>query len=157
MREAVPKAVQDCHDLLRWLLPHLDKFPRARRFTLGERLEVGLLDVLAELIDAAYRRDKTPALRRANRRLQVVRHLWRLCYELEVVPARSANRNRNDTDNRNNNLGFRLAQSTRASPEPARPWMRRARRAGVHESPLPVLARKGATNSGASDGGRRGW
>ena len=79
MRETVPKAVQDCHDLLRWLLPHLDKFPRARRFTLGERLEVGLLDVLAELIDAAYRRDKSPALRRANRRLQVVRHLWRLC------------------------------------------------------------------------------
>ena len=62
MRETVPKTVQDCHDLLRWLLPHPDKFPRARRFTLGERLEVGLLDVLAELVDAAYRRDKkTPA------------------------------------------------------------------------------------------------
>ena len=71
MRETVPKAVQDCHDLLRWLIPHLDKFPRARRFTLGERLEAGLLDVLAELVDAAYRRDKTQALRRANRRLQV--------------------------------------------------------------------------------------
>ena len=56
MRETAPKAVQDCHDLLRWLLPHLDKFPRARRFTLGERLEAGLLGVLAELIDAAYRR-----------------------------------------------------------------------------------------------------
>ena len=49
MREPVPQAVQDCHDLLRWLIPHLDKFPRARRFTLGERLEVELLDVLAEL------------------------------------------------------------------------------------------------------------
>ena len=46
---------------------------------------------------------------------------------------RSANRNRNDTGNRNDNLGFRLAQSTRASPEPVRPRMRRARRAGVHE------------------------
>ena len=88
MKETVPKAVQDCHDLLRWLIPHLDKFPRARRFTLGERLEVGLLDVLSELTDAAYRRDKTAALRRANRHVQVVRHLWRLCWELEVVPAR---------------------------------------------------------------------
>ena len=88
MKETVPKAVQDCHDLLRWLIPHLDRFPRSRRFTLGERLETGLLDVLAELTDAAYRRDKTPALRRANRRLQVVRHLWRLCWELGVVPAR---------------------------------------------------------------------
>ena len=33
MRETVPGAVQDCDDLLRWLIPHLDKFPRARRFT----------------------------------------------------------------------------------------------------------------------------
>ncbi len=36
---------------------------------------------------------------------------------------RSANRNRNNADNRNNNIGFRLAQSARAalrpSPEPA--------------------------------------
>ena len=55
MNEVVPRAVQDCHDLLRWLIPHLDKFPRARRFTLGERLETALLDVLAELTDAAYR------------------------------------------------------------------------------------------------------
>jgi formylglycine-generating enzyme required for sulfatase activity len=33
---------------------------------------------------------------------------------------RSANRNRNDADNRNNNIGFRLAQSARAAlrPEP---------------------------------------
>ena len=107
MRETVPKSVQDCHDLLRWLIPHLGKFPRARRFTLGERLEGGLLDVPAELIDAVCRRDKPRV--------------------------RSANRNRNDTGNRNNNLGFRLVQSTRASPEPARPRMRRARRAGVHE------------------------
>lgn len=88
MKETVPKAVQDCHDLLGWLIPHLDKFPRTRRFTLGERLEAGLLDVLAALVDAAYRRDKTPALRRANLRLQVVRHLWRLSFELGVVPAR---------------------------------------------------------------------
>ena len=54
----MPQAVQDCHDLLRWLIPLLDKFPRARRFTLGERLEGGLLDVLEELVDAAYGHDK---------------------------------------------------------------------------------------------------
>ena len=88
MRESVPKAVQDCHELLRWLIPQLDRFPRARRFTLGERLESGMLDVLGELVEASYRRDKAPALRRANRRLQVTRHLWRLSYELEVVPVR---------------------------------------------------------------------
>jgi len=50
---------------------------------------------------------------------------------------RSANRNRNETDNRNNNLGFRLAQSARAafglSPEPACRETGRAWCAGVHE------------------------
>ena len=40
-RDAVPRAVQACHELLAWLIPQLDLFPRARRFTLGERLETG--------------------------------------------------------------------------------------------------------------------
>jgi hypothetical protein len=35
----VPQAVQSCHELLLWLIPHLDKYPRVRRFTLGERIE----------------------------------------------------------------------------------------------------------------------
>ncbi|WP_058555696.1 four helix bundle protein [Thiohalocapsa sp. ML1] len=75
----VPPAVQLCHELLAWLIPLLDQFPRTRRFTLGERLEGGLLFVLENLVDAAYARDKREALARANRRLAVVRHLWRLC------------------------------------------------------------------------------
>ncbi|MBK9945868.1 MAG: hypothetical protein IPP12_01605 [Nitrospira sp.] len=38
----VPQAVQSCHELLLWLIPQLDKFPRVRRFTLGERIEAGI-------------------------------------------------------------------------------------------------------------------
>ncbi len=81
----VPPAVQLCHELLAWLIPLLDQFPRSRRFTLGERLESGLLFVLENLVDAAYARDKREALARANRRLAVTRHLWRLCLELQVI------------------------------------------------------------------------
>ena len=73
---------------LHWRIPQLDKFPRARRFTLGERLESGLLDVLGGLVEAAYRRDKAQVLRHANRQLQIVRHLWRLCDALGVVSMR---------------------------------------------------------------------
>jgi hypothetical protein len=29
----VPQAVQSCHELLLWLIPQLDKFPRSRRFS----------------------------------------------------------------------------------------------------------------------------
>lgn len=82
----LPKAVQDCHELLEWLIPHLDKFPRLRRFTLGERIETGLLEVLERLIEAAYSRDKVRVLKQANLRLDVVRHLWRLAYRLHVIP-----------------------------------------------------------------------
>ena len=37
MASSVPQAVQSCHELLLWLIPQLDKFPRVR-FTLGERI-----------------------------------------------------------------------------------------------------------------------
>ena len=48
------KVIDDSHDLLKWLIPVLDKFPRTRRFTLGERLEPSLPDVLEECVGAAY-------------------------------------------------------------------------------------------------------
>ena len=32
---SIPQAVQSCHELLLWLIPQLDKLPRARRFTLA--------------------------------------------------------------------------------------------------------------------------
>lgn len=88
MAASVPQAVQSCHDLLLWLIPQLDKFPRSRRFTLGERLETGLLDVLELLVDAAYSRNKETSLKRANLRLEMVRHLWRLAHELKVMATR---------------------------------------------------------------------
>ncbi len=37
-KDATPQAVVACHDLLAWVIPQLDKFPRIRRFTLGERI-----------------------------------------------------------------------------------------------------------------------
>ena len=88
MKDTTPQAVQACHDILLWLVPQLDKFPRSRRFTLGERLETGLLEVLELLVEAAYTRVKTEPLARANRRLEVTRHLWRLAQELRVVSGR---------------------------------------------------------------------
>lgn len=77
--------MQVCHELLVWLIPLLDHFPRNRRFTLGERLETGLLKVLELLVAAAYSKDKATLLGEANRQLAVCRHLWRLSYELKVV------------------------------------------------------------------------
>ncbi len=80
-----PLAVQRCHELLLWLIPLLDQFPRNRRFTLGERIESGLLDILQLLVEAAYSKQKYNTLRLANLKLATVRHLWRLAFELKVI------------------------------------------------------------------------
>ncbi len=80
------EAVQRCHELLCWMIPLLDKMPRNRRFTLGGRLEDGLLYILQQVSEAAYSKQKSSILGRANSRLQAVRHLWRIAYELKVIP-----------------------------------------------------------------------
>jgi hypothetical protein len=49
----VPQAVELCHELLLWLIPQLDKFPRVRRFTLGERIDAGLLEALELSVEGA--------------------------------------------------------------------------------------------------------
>ncbi len=85
----MPKAVEDCHTLLAWIIPHLDGFSRARRFTLGERIETRLLQVLERLIEAAYQRDRSELLKSANLDLDVVRHLWRLSHTLRAISDKS--------------------------------------------------------------------
>jgi hypothetical protein len=88
MADTTPQAVQACHALLVWMIPQLDKFPRLRRFTLGERIERAVLEVLELLVEAAFSRSKRVPLQQANLRLEVLRHLWRAAHELQVLPTR---------------------------------------------------------------------
>lgn len=85
----IPKAVHDCRELIKWMIPQLDKFPRNRRYTLGEKLENRILTVLESLVVAAYVPNARTFLFQANRDLEVVRHLWRLCYDFRVVSIKS--------------------------------------------------------------------
>ena len=87
-RPTTAAVVETCHELLKWLIPRLDELPRSRRFTLGMQLEQGVLELLRLLVEAAYSRDKVPLLRRANRDLEVLRHLWRAAHELQVIATR---------------------------------------------------------------------
>jgi hypothetical protein len=57
VKNTTPRAVQACHELILWLIPQLDKFPRSRRFTLEERLETILLEILELLVEAFFSRD----------------------------------------------------------------------------------------------------
>jgi len=89
IKDSTPQAVEICHQLILWIVPQLDKFPRNRRYTLGETMESGLLSVLELLIAAAYQHRKKNLLDDANRKLSVVRHLWRLAMELKAVSHKS--------------------------------------------------------------------
>jgi hypothetical protein len=43
------ESVEDCHQLIVWMMKKLDKFPQVRRYTLGSRIENAALDVLEAL------------------------------------------------------------------------------------------------------------
>ncbi|MCP4419314.1 MAG: diversity-generating retroelement protein Avd [Chloroflexi bacterium] len=84
-----PKAVEDCHQLLLWLLPKLDQFPRKRQFTIAHRLHNRFLDILECLIEASYKKQKRQILQTANLHLEIARHLWRLCFEEKLINLKS--------------------------------------------------------------------
>ena len=85
-KDTTPQAVQHCHQLILWIIPQLDKFPKNRRYTLGDKIEQGLLSVLTLLIEATYsQRGKVNMLAKANTQLTVLRHLWRLAFELHII------------------------------------------------------------------------
>lgn len=67
----------------------MDNLPKNRRYTLGEKLENRILSILESLVSAAYASNKRPLLVQANRDLEVVRQLWRLCYDFRGVNTKS--------------------------------------------------------------------
>ena len=78
------QAVTKFYDILKWLLPQMSRFPRAYKFTLGDRITDLGLDVLMLLVEANYTRDKAELLQQANRKLEQMRYLLRLCKDLEL-------------------------------------------------------------------------
>jgi hypothetical protein len=85
-----PEVVEHAHALLRWAVPAVGKFPRSFRFTLGERIERRLYDVLELLVRASYakRAHKRPLLGDANVALEVLRHELRLALGFGLLTAR---------------------------------------------------------------------
>ncbi len=76
--------VQKAYDLLRSTIPVLDKFPRSQKFTLADRIQNGLTELMEELIRAYYSPPdaKRALLQQVNIRLEILRHYFRLCYDL---------------------------------------------------------------------------
>jgi len=77
--------VQKAYDLVLWLVPKLEKFPKQHRFTLGQRMFDTALDLLSSLVESAYTPEKGPMLRTASRKTNVLRYLLRLAKDLKLM------------------------------------------------------------------------
>lgn len=76
-------------DFLKWLLPTTDRLPKKVRFTLSNRINNLALDLIEDLVEARYSRNKTAALRSANFKLEKIRILLRICFESNLLPQKS--------------------------------------------------------------------
>lgn len=84
MAETV-NSISKTYDLIKWLVPTVAKFPRDKRYTLGQRIEDRLLDILGFLLEANYSKDKLELLKKANLQLEVFRYLIRLTHDLQLI------------------------------------------------------------------------
>jgi hypothetical protein len=81
-------AIEMHYRFLTWLVPTIEKFPRSLKFTIGERIEAGALDVLESLIEATYTRERIQHLRSANLGIEKLRFLLRLATDLRILDKR---------------------------------------------------------------------
>ena len=81
-------AIEAHYQFLLWLGPTLEKFPKDKRYTLGDRIQNQALDILECLIEATYTRDRVLHLRRANLGIEKLRFLFRLAADLKVLDRR---------------------------------------------------------------------
>lgn len=74
------------HDLILWLIPQAQKFPRVHRFGLGERVQTAALDFQELIIAAGKTRgdERRACLTRADIRLAQLKHWARVCVELKL-------------------------------------------------------------------------
>ena len=82
-------AITKVYDYILWIIPKLEKFPRSHKFLLADRIETLLLDILENLIDAAYSKSKGAILRSANLKLEKLRYLIRLSKDLKFINIKS--------------------------------------------------------------------
>ena len=72
-------------EFVKWLFPVTEKLPKRVRFSLADRIDNLALDVVGDLVEARYAKDKGPVLNRANLRLEKLRVLLRLCHDFKYI------------------------------------------------------------------------
>ncbi len=89
MRDEELPIIRDFYEFVVWFVPKIGKFPRDQRFTLGERMELALFQVLELLLKAKYAREKRELLEQVNLQLEIVRFQLRLAKDLAGLPLKA--------------------------------------------------------------------
>ncbi len=71
------------YDFLKWLLEKTEKFPRKIRFSLSNRIDNLVLDILEGIVEARYSGNKKDILRRVDLSMERLRVLLRICHDLK--------------------------------------------------------------------------
>ncbi len=72
-------------EFLKWLFPITEKFPRRVRFTFADRIDHLALDIVEDLVEARYSKDKRAVLARGNLKLEKLRVLLRISHEMRYL------------------------------------------------------------------------
>ena len=76
------------YDLLKWLVPHVDKYPKSQRFRLAKRIEDAAFEFYGLLIQATKEGKPRRTLLRADAELDKLRHYIRLGVDLRHTSPR---------------------------------------------------------------------
>jgi hypothetical protein len=81
--------IQKSYDFLVWTVGHAVKLPRARKFSLGDRLEKQVYGVLEDLLRAKFTKDRVAPLESVNLNLEILRFQFRLARDLKCLSVSS--------------------------------------------------------------------
>jgi hypothetical protein len=73
------------YDLTVWYVKKLSTLPKNHRYTIAERIQNSLYDLLALLSDAVYSKEKRPLLHQANKEIEKLRLFTRLLKDLTII------------------------------------------------------------------------
>ena len=76
-------------EFIEWLFPHTQKFPKCSRFTLALRIENYALNIIEDLVEARYSKNKIEILRKINLSLEKIRIMLRLSHKFRHLSTQS--------------------------------------------------------------------
>jgi 23S rRNA-intervening sequence protein len=76
--------LQKAYNAILEAIPVIERLPKSQKFTLGDKLQNLLSEILELLIEAHYapKAEKVPLLQKVNIKLEKLRFFTRLCFDL---------------------------------------------------------------------------